>query len=1073
MNPSDPLKLDENLARLLAAFDQGMEGGNDHAKTLAIPQHRPLPGERVVTPLSGTAPNEGSMGELLPPGDGPAASVPTAPVAAPGGNGPHRIGRFELRRQLGKGGCGIVFLAYDPKLEREVALKIPRPEMLLSAEARRRLVREALAAAEFDHPNLVPVYETGEIGPVCYIATAFCPGLTLGEWLDRQAFPVPVRQAARLVATIAEAVQHAHDRGVLHRDLKPNNVILQATGQDLQNQEAAPGSVLLRGEHFIPRVVDFGLAKLIERGAPSETTTRQILGTPKYMAPEQAQARHQDIGPAADVYALGVILYELLTGRAPYDGATDVEVLRQAIDGEATRPRLIRHDIPRDLEAICLKAMDKQPGRRYRTAIDLADDLRRFLDGKPTIARPLKWVGRAARWLRRNDQAVALVVLATIATVLLAVGSWSMYQTRQLKSDRDTVLRDRAARTRADQQREYAEAIRAAAAAWRSGDRKAAAEFLDTASKLARTGGEPTDFVHAYLSRLVAADRLFIATPAGPVTALAVSDDGTRLASGHADGTLAVWDRVTGNLLGSVAAHDAAVRRLAFSRQAARLFSLGGATLSGWSVLPDGRPVPAEEPFRSPAGPAGCLDFVIDGHDLYMGLINGEVGRFDLQNGRRSTAGHVPGPSPATVIARLPEGQGLLAASGTRVYRLLPGSEPQLARDQIFPVTGLLPDAKGTYRFATVNAIHDPDNDSGTRTTRGRVHWLAGLQGHRLAASDSPGRLLVFDHDWHELPTGDTGEIRAGTTTRDGKTLFTGSDDGTIRSWDLPEDLVDHGAITTSPVSGVAIHSSGPWRAAASTGRLTVWSGDERRDVPVPGRGFQVIRLANTDRPAVVGVEFRDGSVVLSETSGSRVQPKSRFTLPGPAVPVSADLSADCSVLAAGDDRGQVHLWNLSDGQLLTSLDCGHRSAVPRVALAADGKTVAAAGTLGLRVWSAGGEVIGQLISAVPDTVFQLSPHGDRLVVAGRNGTIRVYSTAPAREEFALHGHIARVTALRVSPDGRVLVSGSISGEVKFWDLRTGLELFGSPRHSGPVTAIEFAPDGKRLVTGGWQLAVW
>src|SRR5207248_476044 len=198
---------------------------------------------------------------------------------------------------------------------------------------------------------------TGEIGPVCFIATAFCPGQTLAEWLEKQSFPVPVRQAARLVATLAEAVQHAHDRGVLHRDLKPNNVILQGVRADPNaNEGPPPGSCPLRGDHYVPRIVDFGLAKLPERG-PSDTVTRQILGTPKYMAPEQAQGRRDDIGPQADVYALGVILYELLAGRAPYEGASDVEVLRQAIEGNFTHPRAVRKDIPRDLEATCLQAM--------------------------------------------------------------------------------------------------------------------------------------------------------------------------------------------------------------------------------------------------------------------------------------------------------------------------------------------------------------------------------------------------------------------------------------------------------------------------------------------------------------------------------------------------------------------------------------------------------------------------------------------------------------------------------------------------------------------------------------------
>ena len=200
MDSSESLRLDENLARFLAAYDQEIDGGDPHAATVNVPMPPRPPVERQVTPMRSSGANEGSLGELLPDSPAPdhATTPPPFPTPAPGGT--HRIGRFELRRQLGKGGCGIVFLAYDPKLQREVALKLPRPEMMMNPDAKRRLIREGLAAAEFDHPNLVPVYETGEIGPTCFIATAFCPGRTLAEWLDRQAFPVPVRQAARLVA---------------------------------------------------------------------------------------------------------------------------------------------------------------------------------------------------------------------------------------------------------------------------------------------------------------------------------------------------------------------------------------------------------------------------------------------------------------------------------------------------------------------------------------------------------------------------------------------------------------------------------------------------------------------------------------------------------------------------------------------------------------------------------------------------------------------------------------------------------------------------------------------------------
>ena len=590
MNPSDSLQLDENLAKLLAAYDQSIEGADSSAKTISMQRTAPPPspplGEKLAQPLNGKS-NEASLGEVLPDIErGDSAWLPKlSPQTFPG---PHRVGRFELRRQLGKGGCGIVFLAFDPKLEREVALKIPRPEMLLSSDARRRLIREALAAAEFDHPNLVPVYETGEIGPVCFIATAFCPGLTLGEWLEKQSFSVPIRQAARLVALLAEAVQHAHDRGVLHRDLKPNNIILQAVREDPNEQEPPIGSCQLRGYHYIPRVVDFGLAKLLERGGPSETATRQILGTPKYMAPEQAQARHDDVGPPADVYALGVILYELLTGRAPYEGASDVEVLRQAIDGHLTQPRHLRQELPRDLEAICLKAMSRSPSRRYRTAIDFADDLRRFLDGKPTIARPLNFFGRTGRWLRRNDQAVALGVVTSFAALLMTFWVLSRYQTHQLRSDRDVALQAQAERTRADRRREYSRRVRDAFLAWNAGALKEAASNLDAATQLARLGGESIDFAHGYLARLIAAGQQTMICPEGSVTALGISSDGAFLATGHANGMLGVWRRATGERLASVPAHERAIVYLDFSKPGKLTSADLPSTAKSWVITPTG-----------------------------------------------------------------------------------------------------------------------------------------------------------------------------------------------------------------------------------------------------------------------------------------------------------------------------------------------------------------------------------------------------------------------------------------------------------------------------------------------------
>jgi WD40 repeat protein len=702
---------------------------------------------------------------------------------------------------------------------------------------------------------------------------------------------------------------------VLHRDLKPNNVILQATKEDPNETEPPPGSCQLRGDCFVPRVVDFGLAKLLERGGPSDTTTRQILGTPKYMAPEQAQARHQDVGPAADVYALGVILYEMLTGRAPYEGETDVEVLRQAIEGNFTQPRHLRSDLPRDLEAICLKAMDRAPGLRYRTAIDLADDLRRFLDGKPTLARPLKWPARAGRWLRRNDQAVALVVLAAVTTLLLVLGSWSMYQTRQLKSDHDTVLRDQANRTRADQQRDYSQNIRSAFLAWRAGDTKAAADFLEAGRRVAKTIGEPTDFPHDYLTRLVAAERLTIVCPAGAVTALAASADGSRLATGHADGTLAVWDAKTGEAVATVKAQLGPVTHAAF------------------------------------AGP-------------------GELVTADASGRARSWA---LGPNVLTPV-------------------LTPGPKP-----------AAVPDAP-------------------------------------------PAPLLA----------------------RYGNTVYTAGEDGIVRGWDssadtnvFPAESLRHAlvALAVDPEAGaVAVATTEP-------AVLRFTGARPRPTLATAPRRFDLLRYT-PDGP-LVGVEVRDRGVAVC-TIDAAAREIFWAAPPGRAVGVtSVEFASERLHLVIGDDRGHVSVLSVSDRAHVATAETGYPDPVRRVALAPDGRFVAAVVASGVRVWAVGEPNPLSTIPADAPTVLRFLPGGDRIATAGRGGAVRVWGVGSAQEELTLYGHVGRVSGIGVSPDGRTLVTGSAAGEVKFWDLRTGQELMGFRRHSGAVTHLEFAGNGKLLVTGG------
>ncbi len=376
----------------------------------------------------------------------PGASAPGLPAEGP----PRRLGRFDLVRELGRGGFGIVYLAHDPTLERLVALKVPRPEFLMHAGLRQRFLHEARAAAGLDHPNLVPVYEVGEAGPVCYLAAAYCPGTSLAAWLRERADPVPPREAAALLATLAEAVHHAHRHGVVHRDLKPANVLLAFSG--VVDESVRPQAA------FVPKITDFGIAK-VQGAGTTDTTTGVVLGTPSYMAPEQALGSSANVGPAADVYALGVILYEMLTGRPPFRGTTPVETLDLVRSQEPVPPRQLQPQLPLDLDTVCLKCLEKDASRRYGSAEALADDLRRFLEDRPIVARPVGRGERLWRWCRREAAvagllAAVLVVLAAGATVS---GALAVRANAKAKEAEESAAIARQEAERADRKAEEAE----------------------------------------------------------------------------------------------------------------------------------------------------------------------------------------------------------------------------------------------------------------------------------------------------------------------------------------------------------------------------------------------------------------------------------------------------------------------------------------------------------------------------------------------------------------------------------------------------------------------------------------
>ncbi len=392
-DPTD-IPLDQQVADLLARYDEALAAGG--VPSLRFSPDLPV---ELRDRLRRGLHTLGLLRQAFPgaAAAGGAAAVPAAaPAAAPAdGAGPEppfsRLGRFLIRREVGRGAHGMVFLAYDPQLGREVALKVPYGEALLNPDERARFVREARAAATFDHPNLLPIFEAGEVGPVCYSASAYCPGGTLADWLKARRKPVPGRTAARIVAALASAMQHAHDRGVLHRDLKPSNILLHEP-----HGTPAGGSGDTDAEFlFIPRVADFGTAKLQAVADAAGTLRGTILGTPSYMAPEQAQGHTEAIGPAADLYALGAILYELLTGRPPFQAETVLGLLEMVKSQAPAPPSWLQADVPPELDVVCLACLRKDPARRYPGAAALAEVLHCFLSGSPLPAPPADAEGAA------------------------------------------------------------------------------------------------------------------------------------------------------------------------------------------------------------------------------------------------------------------------------------------------------------------------------------------------------------------------------------------------------------------------------------------------------------------------------------------------------------------------------------------------------------------------------------------------------------------------------------------------------------------------------------------------------
>ncbi|MCI0462730.1 MAG: protein kinase, partial [Gemmataceae bacterium] len=974
-------------------------------------------------------------------------------------------------------------------------------------ELRLRFVREAQAAAGLSHPHIVPVFETGELGALCYLISAYCAGGTLAHWLQGQTKPVAIPSAAALVALLADAVQHAHARGILHRDLKPSNVLLEFT----------PGAPAHAGARlgFVPRLTDFGLAKFLEREPEGterpengvgpgdrdgwKTRTGALVGTPRYMAPEQAEGRRAAIGPATDVYGLGAILYELLAGRPPFVGETDLHTLRQVVEDEPVPPRHLRPAIPRDLEAICLRCLEKRPERRYATAAALAQDLRHFLDGKPTVARPATFAQRLGKWIRRRPAAAALLATISVALTALTFGAvWHYAQLRAYTTALAAQQQRAEERNRQARRQAYVSTIGLAWSMWRDGR----AGFMGELLNQHRPGPGENDlrgFEWHYLWRR-ARSLFYLHGHRGGVHSVAFSPDGKLCASGSRDGTVKLWDVATGKLHGSLLAHSTWVFSIAFSPDGQRLASGGSdsghAHLQLWEVATGQR----QASLSWSVAVVLSVAFSPDGRLLTAaGQTSEEVTEvrlWDLLTGREWLLWRQP-RQVTYVVAISPDGKTLAAAS-TPLAGAQPGPEIRLWDLTTHQQTGSLqghldritclafaPDGQtlASGSFDKTVKLWDLGTGQERRTLLGHEEELASLSftpdGTTLATGTWPqqGSLEASTVRLWDVASGrERGQpwqpgcaIHSLAVAPDGQTFALACSDRLVCLWDPGK---------TAEAVALAGHPKEAWCVAFSPDGRTLVSGSDDHTAKLwdVATGLERVTL-HGHKALVMSAAFAPGGQLLVtgsyDTTVKLWDPSTGQelrTLAGHAGPVRAVAFApDGQTLATGSDDHSVKLWDVATGQMRLAWT-GHEDKIRGVVFTPDGSLLVTCGNdETVRLWDAAtGEALRTLPESGDVQCLALSPDGRTLATGIEPGVIRLWDRATGQEQAALLGHVDDVLTLAFAPDGKTLASASKAQTIKLWHVATGRELLTFKKHKHQVNGVAFSPDGK-ILASAWH----